>query len=680
MRTSTQNSKLRTQFELHLDEVFRQFPGIKIVTYSAKHIIDRVNSEFLETFHIKNYSKIEKHSLADPQFVNKLTPSLVKILDKKILNHVYRTAETSYLYEVPLYHSEKYKPEQYFNFIYKPLLNPDKKVIGILIRGVDVTDETIFRRQVEESEYNLRVMTEAIPQLVWVTRPDGYHEYYNQRWYEYTDTTFEQTKGGSWNKLLHPDDQIRAMKAWRRAIRTGQDYEIEYRLLNGKTKEYQWFLCRAVAIKDRYGKISRWFGTCTNIEQQKTTEQNLAFLTEASKTLQSNLDYQSTLANIAKLAVPTFADWCSIEMLNDNNQPELLSLAHIDPQKVAWARELREKYPPDPQAVSGVSQVLRTGKPEIYPYITDQMLAQTITKPKQLKLARQLQLCAMIIAPIIIKNKTVGVIQFINAESQRRYHNDDLIIAQELAYRAGMAIENARLFQNAQKAIELRDEFISIASHELKTPITSLKVYNQVLLNKAIQDQAKFYADNLSKMILQTDKLTRLISQLLDISRLQVGKLALQIEQFDLSELIHEIVDTIQPSTTHQINYQHKSGIIIEGDRDRIGQVITNLINNATKYSPQADKVDLYFKQHPDYYILSVEDYGIGISEENRIKIFERFFQVHENQKNTYPGMGIGLYISNEIATRHGGKIGVKSQLNKGSIFSLYLPKKPQIV
>jgi len=225
------------------------------------------------------------------------------------------------------------------------------------------------------------------------------------------------------------------------------------------------------------------------------------------------------------------------------------------------------------------------------------------------------------------------------------------------------------------QAEQRKDEFISMASHELKTPVTSLKGFAHVLerrLRARGDEQGLAY---LAKMDRQLNKLTNLISELLDISRMQTGKLVLQQEAFDLSSLVQEIVENLQLTTqTHQLCFKDTEPMLVVGDRERIGQVLINLLTNAIKYSPQADKVIVHVAKDQNHALVSVQDFGIGIAKEYHQHIFERFYQVTDPDGQTYPGLGIGLYIASEIISRHGGRIWVESAEGKGSTFALSLP------
>ena len=220
-----------------------------------------------------------------------------------------------------------------------------------------------------------------------------------------------------------------------------------------------------------------------------------------------------------------------------------------------------------------------------------------------------------------------------------------------------------------------KDEFISMTSHELKTPVTSLKGFTNVLQRRLAKQGDLQGLHYLSRIDAQLTKLTRLVTDLLDISRMQMGKLAYQIESFDLDTLIAETVENVQAATTtHQIIVEGKTDAQIVGDKDRLGQVFINLLTNAVKYSPKADKVIVRLSREQKQAIVSVQDFGIGIDEAYHQKIFERFYQVTNPEERTYPGLGIGLYISKEILERHSGQITVESRKGVGATFSVALP------
>ena len=226
-----------------------------------------------------------------------------------------------------------------------------------------------------------------------------------------------------------------------------------------------------------------------------------------------------------------------------------------------------------------------------------------------------------------------------------------------------------------------KDEFISIASHELKTPITSVKAYAQILGQRFRKINDKKSAELAEKMDLQLDKLTDLIGDLLDVTKIESGRIQFNESYFDFNQLVNETAEDLQRTTKkHRIDKALQPTVMVYGDHDRLSQVITNFITNAIKYSPQADKIIIKTSVDKTRVSLSVQDFGLGLSKEDKAKVFERFYRVSGSDQNTYPGLGLGLYISSEIIKRHKGRIWVESKKNIGSTFCFSLPiSKPKI-
>lgn len=228
----------------------------------------------------------------------------------------------------------------------------------------------------------------------------------------------------------------------------------------------------------------------------------------------------------------------------------------------------------------------------------------------------------------------------------------------------------------AEKELEQRkDDFISMASHELKTPITSMKIYIEVLLNLCKKHQDQKAEKTLLSIKNQTEKLQNLVSDLLDVTKIQTGKLSFNKEDFDLSELLSEIVEVMQGTTQQKIVFINHKKIKVYADKFRIYQVVTNLLTNAIKYSPQGKNIWVNLNEEKKRILVSVKDEGIGINKSQQKKIFERLYQVNESKEKTFPGLGMGLYISKEIVKRHRGNIWVEGEEGKGSTFYFSLPR-----
>ncbi|HVV54297.1 MAG TPA: ATP-binding protein [Mucilaginibacter sp.] len=228
-----------------------------------------------------------------------------------------------------------------------------------------------------------------------------------------------------------------------------------------------------------------------------------------------------------------------------------------------------------------------------------------------------------------------------------------------------------------RRAIEKRkDDFLSIASHELKTPLTTIKGYIQMMHRFMPENANERFRTTVKKTEIYVERLNRLISELLDVSKIQSGNIELHVDNFDFDKMVREAIEALQTATkTHRIVIEGKSVDHYRGDESHLVQVINNLVGNAIKYSPEGNQVTVYLSLVSNYLKVSVTDKGIGISQDDQHKIFDRFYRVDEVQTR-FPGMGIGLYVCDQIIQNHGGTLWVESELGKGSTFSFTLPLK----
>jgi signal transduction histidine kinase len=274
-----------------------------------------------------------------------------------------------------------------------------------------------------------------------------------------------------------------------------------------------------------------------------------------------------------------------------------------------------------------------------------------------------------------------GALTWVAAGVRSPFDAKDLDLAEHIARRCALAIDNSRLYREARAAVSIRDEFLSVAAHELKTPMTSLRGYAQLLARELERgevinpERARRAAATIQ---LQSDKLGRLVAQLLDVSRLQSGKLVVEPRPADLSQLIREIVDSQQTHLRdHTIVARLPTELWISIDPLRMEQVVTNLIDNAIKYSPEGGRIDVALDcdKHTHIARVTVRDRGLGVAPEHRPHIFDRFYQAHSGGALTsMAGMGLGLYISRQIVELHGGSIEAEFPDDGGTRFIVRLP------
>jgi PAS domain S-box-containing protein len=301
-----------------------------------------------------------------------------------------------------------------------------------------------------ESEERYRFLAEAQPDQIWTALPNGELDYVNQRTVDYLGTSFSESVEAGWTRVMHPDDLPRTIELWQRALDTAQPYENEIRLRRADDDSYRWHLTRALPMRNRNGEVVKWFGSNTDIHDRKRAEEAQQFLVEAGAVLGSSLDYRNTLATLAKLAVPRIADWARVDIFEDGKL-RTLAVEHVDPKKVELALELARRHPEAPDAGHGPPLVLRTGESELATEISEEALSELAVDDLHFELVRELGLQSYMCVPLVARGRTLGVISFVAAESGRRYGDEDLALAEELARRAGTAVENAQLYREAEE-------------------------------------------------------------------------------------------------------------------------------------------------------------------------------------------------------------------------------------
>jgi PAS domain S-box-containing protein len=328
----------------------------------------------------------------------------------------------------------------------------------------------------------------------------------------------------------------------RRALAGEANPEVLLRVRERATGMERWVRIRSRPVLDPERRPSLAVSIWHDVTEHQRREQATKFLGDATVVLASGLDLQESMNRLAQLAVPSLADWCAVEILEEGRLTPV-SVAHIDPAKMAMAKDLRERYPTPDDAPTGAPAVARTGRAELYADIPDDLLVQSAQSEEHLRLVRQLGLRSAMVVPLTGLNRPLGALTLVSAESGRRFGPADLAFAEELGRRAGLALENARLYRAAKEAVRLRDDFLSVAGHELKTPLTAvlLKVASlQRALESVQPPPAADTAQRLARISTTATRLERLVNELLDVSRISAGRLELDRQQHDLVALVKE--------------------------------------------------------------------------------------------------------------------------------------------
>jgi signal transduction histidine kinase/CheY-like chemotaxis protein len=377
------------------------------------------------------------------------------------------------------------------------------------------------------------------------------------------------------------------------------------------------------------------------------------------------------------LAVREIADWCAVDIVDQSGDIRRLVVEHIDPGKREYARELQQKYPPVRNAVDGVHQVIRTGKPILVKSISPELLKERVRNEEWLRIVQALGLTSYLAVPIVSPAGVLGAMTFVLAESGRHYREQDLAFAQDVAARAALAIDNAFAYQRAHTANRLKDEFLATLSHELRTPLNAILGYAQMLNLGALQREG--YARALAVITRNADALRQIIDDVLDVSRITSGKLRLAVRPIDVHDVLQNAVATMQPAADAkgvalQLTFA-PSLPLISGDPDRLQQVVWNLLSNAVKFATRGGHVWVSAEYSDGLVELAVKDDGPGIDPNFVPHLFERFRQADSRFSREHGGLGLGLAIVRELVELHGGTVSAESEgLGSGATFRVQLP------
>lgn len=497
-------------------------------------------------------------------------------------------------------------------------------------------------------------LADSIPQIVFRLKPHGEYEYFNRVWFDYTGLSINSCFGHSWKSVIHPHDVEKLNDLF-------QNLEIkdcECRILS-KSGEFRWHLIR-VEQESVYqsGGLQFWLGTATDIQDRKQAEEEQRFLSEAGEVLVSTLDFQEGLEKIARLAVPFISDWIAFEVLNEEARPQTRLLYHRDRKCYDKSLEFYNKYLNSADSEYGTHHIFKEGKMQV--------LQQNELDDK-----------SAIFVPLCLHKKTIGVLTLVS-DSGKSFDESTLKLLSELTRRISLALENFRLYKISQDAIEVRNEFLSIASHELNTPITSLKLQLQMVKKTLLASTEgnlplDRFTRSVNASVKQVDRLINLIQILLDVSRIQSGRFTFNFQNVKVQEIVDEVVERhreILEISDCKLTVKPLPDLEVVWDKTRVEQVITNILTNAIKYAP--GNIEISAEEDNGNIVFRVVDEGDGIPVDKLRTIFDRFERA--TTKENVSGLGLGLFIVKQIVEGHHGLVEVKSS-NKGTEFKVSLPK-----
>ena len=572
--------------------------------------------------------------------------------------------------------------EGYFEGRYSPLRNATGQVVGGMAIIHDVTlkkrAEQQIKSEAEVAERRFRTTFEQSPLSMQILSPDGRTLRVNQAW--------EQLWGVGLDDLadydMLADDQL-VEKGLMPYIQKGfaGDATIIPAILYNTEQTLQTGLARWVQgyiypLKDDSGTITEVVLIHEDVSDRKAIEDLQQFLAETGAVLVSSLDYDTTLETVAKLVVPFLADWCIIDVVEGDAIRRVAVSAH-DPAKQETLAELQRRYPPTWDSPQPATQALLERRLVHYNHIGTESMADTVRDTQHLQLMQNLAPQTALAIPLVARGHVVGVITLAMAESGRIYRDKDISIAEEVARRAAMAIDNARLFQEVEESSRMKDQFLAILSHELRTPLTAILGWADLLRAQRLAEKETQAA--LESIARNAKSQAQLVEDLLEVSRIVTGKFHVDLQECDVAAVIKNAVETVRISAdakSIQLSLCCPSSPCrVCGDPHRLQQVALNLLSNAIKFTPSQGQVEVVVQNNESRVELSVRDSGQGISAEFLPHVFDRFRQSDSTTTRKFGGLGLGLSIVKHIVDLHDGTVEVISAgEGKGATFTVKLP------
>jgi PAS domain S-box-containing protein len=552
------------------------------------------------------------------------------------------------------------------------------------------------RRLLEESEQRYRSLFEHHPDAIFILSTAPRLVSANAAAERISGYSLDELTRLDFADLVEPDGLAVVRRLFRRVlVGEAQSGQVAIRARDGRRIELR--LTLVPMFVD--GRVQGIYGIAHDVTERnrirseraellgrtQAAERRAAVLAEASAVLAGSLDYEETLASLAQIGVPRFADWCAVELTGQDSAERRVIVARTDE-----LRTLVSEVMFDPAAVAKrprQAELFSRGQPLFVPVLTEEALQGFATGPEHLEQIHILQPTSFMRVPLIARGALIGTLACGFAGGNRHFSNGDLRLVQEIARRAALAIDNARLYRESHRAVQVREQFLASASHDLRSPVTTIKAMAQLLerrVPEGLPESERLQA-GLRTIDDAADRITALIDELLDLSRLQSGN------PLELGRRPCDLVALVRKAAAAHEHTDEGSRIRIDAntrtvtglwDPTRLERVLDNLLSNAVKYTPEGGDVSVTVERKPgpqgpdsDYAVLSIRDHGIGIPAGDLPRIFERFYRARNVTGR--PGTGIGLAGARDIVLQHGGTIDVQSEEGQGSLFTVRLPLTP---
>lgn len=562
-----------------------------------------------------------------------------------------------------------------------PILGADGALEGALSIFTDIT-----RLKQQEEELRLgaqRFFTtlQSIGDAVIATDAQGRIDYLNPRAQLLTRWTLEEARGRPLEEVFHLVDEATrhvVESPVARMLREPRVTSLVHDTLLLTRDGFQIPIEDNVApIFDSKDELAGVVLVFRDASEKRREERRRRFLVEASTRLSSSLDYIPTLQNVVEVSVPRVGDWCAADMIEADGTLQRLAVAHVDPAKLLSAKELQVRYPAHASSALGPQEVIRTGRSQLLSEIPGSLLEATAVDGEHARLLCELGFRAVMIVPLRSGGQILGALTFVSSESKRKFGDADLVFAEELANIAGLAVDNARLYREAQDANRLKDEFLATVSHELRTPLNAILGWASLLRSSEVSSAQRARALEVIERNARAQ--AQLIEDLLDVSRIISGTLRLESRPVDLATIVESALDVVRLAADSKgvrlradLNHDARRAM---GDSGRLQQIVWNLLSNAVKFTARGGEVSVKLARVNSQTEIHVSDTGRGIAAEFLPHMFERFKQADAATTRAHGGLGLGLAIVKHLVELHGGRVTASSDgKDRGSMFRVQLP------
>ncbi|OJT18782.1 hypothetical protein BO221_39310 [Archangium sp. Cb G35] len=546
-------------------------------------------------------------------------------------------------------------------------VSPSGEGVSVYLR------EVTARKRAEEARRRLSSIIEATPDFVGSTDPQGRGLYLNRAGRRMVGLAEDQDVSAWSLASAHPAWAARRLLAESvpTALREGVWMgETVMRSPDGREFPVSQVL---LAHAQADGTLEMFSTIIRDISDRQRAEESQQFLSESGRVLVAALEYEATLRSLARLAVPRLADYCVV-CIREGGEVQRLAVAHRDPTREPLLLALG-RLRSGSQTLVGMQSVLRTGEPELVCEVTDAWLRASAEDEEHFTTHRALAPRSLMIVPLVARGRTLGAVTFaFTGESGRRYGPADLSLAEGLASRAALTLDNARLYKDSQQATHARDEVLAVVSHDLRNPLNVISLGATYLLKHLPQgEQGASWRKQAELMRRSADRAVHLIQDLLEVAKIESGRLMVERQSQEVCQLVDDAIELHRPlaeARRLRLERELESGLPrVLADRGRVLQVFSNLIGNALRYTPEGGRVAVRARREGRFVRFFVCDTGKGIAPEHLPHLFERYWQ----PKGTREGAGLGLPIAKGIVEAHGGYILVESELGRGSTFSFTL-------